>query len=513
MPLDELPGVIQTFTRDEHIARFKRDYRFASGLTEADTGDGTQVDIDGRAIADQLVVLDYDAVVAGNALNVDTSDGDALRTIMAAEGVEFQDAVGSSGYVTIDASVGGGTIFAGDDIKDVASSGLRFKCTATALYLAGAQVPVAAIDTGPGTNLDAGAVLSWTSTRPGIGPSATVTTQTDGSGLSGGRDAWTTQEARNAVKAARARRAASGNDAEVQEIVEKTPGISVQKAFTVPCTKGPGSTAFAFTLTRAKPGSSRIPNGAQIAAALAFLQYKLPADDSPFPVTLVSRPTDAIFMVSWKDTAIGWADVNPWPAYYEGGTGVVVTAAASATLFSVDGTSSVQPQIGQTIAFYDRANGAFRRKKILSFTGSGPWAITCDASNGASDVNYVPLAGQRVMPWSDSLQDLVTPTLDHFATLGPGEQQSVFPDAGRRQRRQPASPAAWPSTFGNRLVSPVQALASVADAVLATPASPYTTSLAVPTVEPTVPYATPTGTPGVLLYLIELGYISAFPEV
>ena len=100
------------------------------------------------------------------------------------------------------------------------------------------------------------------------------------------------------------------------------------------------------------------------------------------------------------------------------------------------------------------------------------------------------------MPWSASLPLLAEPMLAYFATLGPGEQTADLYDPGLRQRRSPPSPAKWPSQIGSRAEVGVLDVPAVFTAEI---------------VEPTLPHATPVGTPGVLSYLLELGDFAAFP--
>ena len=498
MPLDNLPGVIVTDTRDVTLQKYTRDHSLRQPA--ADVGPNTQPYLDGSTFADGLMVIYNDAVVIGNQTNVRGTFGPALVDLGTSEGVPPQGATGASGFVAAQASSGGGTILVNDTSKDPIT-GLRFQCSATALYHDGDAVPIIGIDTGPATNLAAGTILVWDSPRSGIGPLAVVIAQSDGSGLSGGADAQSDEQYQDAIIERRTNPPAAGNDAAYQAAVEKTPGLSVEKCFTVPAIKGAGTIGILFTMLPSTLGGSRIPNTAQLALVEANLKSAFPADDGIFVCTLLPQLVPVAFEISWAKGAQGWADFAPWPAWIPGDAvrvdGAITPTATSCRLTT--GTVTVDPQPGQTIGFFSLA-GAFFRKRILAVTvvvSTKSWTLTFDTSNNASDTTYTPVAGQMASPWSESLPSIVAPIQGYFAGLGPGEQVSTFFDAGLRQRRSPDSLTAFPSTITNRIVQPVQNVAAVGDAVL---------------LSPTVPFATTVGTPAVSSNLIELGDVAAFPE-
>ena len=497
MPLDSLPGSIDVPDRDAVRDEWLADFTFW-GPAGVDTSPDTLPFIDASVFADMTQPLWAAAVTAGNNLVLTEATGAALEAWAAAKGLSPTriPATGATGFLAANVSTGGCAYVAGDEART--KDGMRFTVTTSGLYLPGSLIPMIATDTGPGTNIDAGTVLTWTVLRPGSATTATVYEQADGSGFSGGQNQETDDELRARIIDASANPAASGNDAEYQAAAEAVKGLSIQKAFTYPAVYGPGTIALVFTLQPDPTSGSRVPNTAQINAVQAALQNAFPADDGLFVSALVASPVDVVLEVDWAAGAAGWADVTPWPPYYSGGGAIVVTSVTDETHFSLNGTTTVQPQEGQTIGFYDSTTGTFYRKQIAKggISGAGPWAITCDTTNNASDTTYKPVVGQRAMPWSDSLQSLVQPVADHFKTLGPGEQFSSFFDVGNRQRRSPAPPA-WPDTIGNRLIVGVIEAPSVGDAAM---------------LEPSIPRVTPTGTPGVQSYLLTLGRVSAFPE-
>jgi len=497
----ELPGTLRTYTRDQIRDKYLRDYRLRD--PDAETGPGTQPYKDASTLADQLVVLHYDAVVIANGTTDENSAGEWLEKRGAAAGVQRGDATGGSGFVTVSASAGGGFIAENVEIRHKKTR-LRFKCTVGKTYQDGEQVPIIGIDTGPATNLAPGEVMEWTSPPVGIGPTALVFEQSDRSGLTGGRDRQDDPEYRASIQERRANPPASGNDAAYQEAVRRTPGIGIQQVFTYPAIKGAGTTGIAFTLRPARPGAARRPNAAQLALVEANLKAQFPGDDGIFLCQLLGQAVSVVLRVTWAKSAAGWLDSPPWPAYASPAVKVAAAPSPTATSFRLYTTASSPPdaQVGQTIAFYNPATGKFVRKRIGAVTksvsgGETRWGITATTTNNASDTSYVPVAGQLASPWSDSLDLAAAPVIAHFDGLGAGEQLATFHDPGRRQRRQPEGQNVWPYAITNRVLNRVFDLSAISDATLA---------------EPTVPHVATVGTPGVLAYLLELSDLAIQPQ-
>jgi uncharacterized phage protein gp47/JayE len=498
----DLPGEIVVFDRDQIVAQYLRSYKLR--VPEADVGPGTAPYIDAHIHADQMMVVYQDARVIGNGTNLDTSRGTRLEQIGAAEDVPRPEASPSTGYVDITTSTGGATILQNDELLDE-QSGLRFYCMTTALYTSDKPAPIAAVDTGPSTNLAAGTILKWSNPRPGCSRYATVRETSDGEGLTGGRDQATDEEWIEIIKENRANPPASGNDATYRKAVRKTPGLQVEQVFTYPAMGGPGTTAIAFTLKPATPGGSRIPNAAQIALVEANLKAEFPGDDGIFVLSIIGQSVEIAIEVEWRRGAAAWSDVTPWPAWVTSDpvrvkSGVTPTA----TTFRVGTTSTdtTTPQVGQTIGLYDADEGIFRLKRIGAISvvvANRSWDLTIDTSEAVSDTSLIPTIGDLVSPWSDSLDALAEPIIAAMDGIGPGEQVATFYDPGIRQRRQPQSPAEWPSILTNKvLMDDVFDLIQVGDAGLLLPAS--------------TPYETTVGTLLVSVNILELGGFAVFPK-
>jgi hypothetical protein len=509
----DLPNLI-VLARDAIAQKFTRDWAFwqrqADPTRPVDVGPKTMPSILGRVVADILLPVSANAVTIARATLVRGATGSRLTAIGHARGVDPHAPTGATGYVQISAARGGGTIIEGDELVD-ANTGLRFQVLVTQLYLDGTEVPIQAIDTGPVTNLGAGIVLVFSSPRPGIGAKALIVAQADGSGLSGGHDAETEDEYAARIIEQQSNPPASGNAAEYIRETERTPGVPVEKAWVIPAWAGPGTTCVLFTVRPDQSGGRRAPNPIQLGQVEANLKALFPGDDSITVATVLPVPLTIAISVAWRKNAAGWADSMPWPPFVGNAQAsppayapVAVDPGApptSTTLRVATTLATVDPQPGQTLGVYDLKAAVFHRKKILIATPVTPgkcWDLSFDITNNASDL-YVPVTGQLVSPWSDSLNQLPGAVVSYTLGLGPGEQFPTFPDPGVRGRRQPESPTFWPSTIGNAdLVGAIKGTRPVADVVLRLPSQ--------------MPYPTPVGVPGVLAYLFALGDLAAFVE-
>jgi hypothetical protein len=252
----------------------------------------------------------------------------------------------------------------------------------------------------------------------------------------------------------------------------------------------------------------------------AWLQApgNLPADLSIGVGTTVSSPEALVLQVVWAQGFPGWVDASPWPTSLSI-IGVPTTGGPlSPTYFRVENAPGT-PSPGQSVALFDATNLVFRRKKILTVANDaaldGSYDLTVDTTNSVSDLSYTPLVNQGVYPWSESLATLIAPAVSYFASLGPGEMFGGFVDPGSRQRRNPSSPAVWPSELAMRIFGGPTSAQVVAQGATAPGQEPtfasLTSLLDVIISDPELPAFPTTGTPGVSVYMFTLGDLGAYP--
>lgn len=495
-----LPDRIQLFGRDELRRRWLRSYKVAQ--PDADTSTKGQPYIDACAAADMQLPIYANIAAIGDVHSLDNRTEEELDQIGDAEGIPRPPATGSSGYVILRAATGGCSIFENDELVYRPTNN-RYVVAATSLYANGGQVPIVGLDTGPASDLPAGAELEWTNPRPGCESIATVWSE----GLTGGREQASAEEFKALIRERRKSPVGQGNEAAYLALIEDAfaHGVAVQKGFVWPAIKHTGSIGFSFLMRPSIPGGSRLPSTAQLGIVGAALEGAHSFDDGIFAILLSEQSAAVSFEVAWKASATGWADINPWPAYIPSAQ-LVVSGAASITAsgFRVATTgTTTAPVAGQTIALYDAstttAETRFKRKKIATVTqvtANKVWDLTFDMTANASDT-FVPTAGALVSPWSDSLNLVTSAVVGYFDVMGPGEMVSTFYDRGRRQRRIPESPDSWTSEISSQLDARVQAVSAVRSASLLVPTSPASTTV---------------GTPGALAYVRRLTDLAFYPE-
>lgn len=461
MGLLDLPDGWTSPTRDELIDRYKRDVALLNPEADVTTG---QVDMDARLMADIAAPLYSDAALIAEGINEDEATGERLDRAGDRIGLKRGQATGASGYVAVEAAAGGAFVLTGTELQNKQTK-LRYEFAETKRVSDGDHVRVRARDTGPNTDVPPGTVLAVTNPPPGLGQLVTVVEQSDGRGLTGGAEKQGDPRYLETIRDRKQNPIGGDNDAEIADVLRRTPDVPVEQVFTYPGAYAGGSTAFTFSVLAPKLGASRLPTDAQLQAAWEWLNAQMPGHSSYFPITPVRQDLVLAFAVTWATG--GWQDATPWPAAYA--NGVVISAAAGPLNFTVSG-GSVAPVAGNTLAVWDTAVYTLRRKTVLSVTGSGPWTIVCDTANGASDTTYTPAVGQRVSPWADNLLAVPAPVLSYLATIGPGElfDTSGALAEGRRRKRFPPAPKFWPFTTSSKVTTDLAALPQVGDATAKT---------------------------------------------
>jgi hypothetical protein len=413
-------------------------------------------------------------------------------------------ATGGSGYMEATKIATGGAYMASGTVVRHRPTGTIITVAVSDTYQDGDPIPIVATTTGPDTNIDYDEQLFFDSPPPGVSQTATILSQNDGTGtlvgLTGGRDEETDEELQDRVIEAQSNPPAAGNSAEIVQVAQATPAVPVQKAFVIPAWFGAGSACIAFTL-RPDANATRLPNSTQRGLVAAHLT-SFPTDFNLSIAAVLGQTVEVMLGVTWISGANGWTDITPWPEHIPNDP-VVVDGAASITTgaFRVTtGTNTMTPEIGQTIAVFSLSEKKFKRKRISAVStvvASRSWTLTFSSDNGASDT-YVPEDGDIISPWSPSINRIPEQIVSYFHTLGPGEQFASFPDPGGRQRRWPLSPEEWPSVIANEgLVTATKASGAIADVEVLAPSTPYTTTV---------------GTPGVSVYLLQLGDLAVFPQ-
>lgn len=459
-------GELTKMTADEYRDKYLRFVRIRN--PGAKIGPGEYDYIKAQNLANLMLSISNDAKIIAGRISLQDRTGDQLDEIgkPASDGgidCPRPEATGSSGSVTVQTVSSGTKIFAGDELKP--ESGIAYYCTVTAVYLDGSQVPVMCRETGPSTNVDPGTVMTWVNPRPGCFASATVYEQTDGTGLTGGSERMGDDDYRTLLASKMSNPASSANPAALRKMIEdsRSHGVHVERAFTYGAALGPGITAFTFTLPGSSTNSSRTPNETQINTVAGYVEKQQLSTDGLVKVPTIYDNAEMTFRVRWSSN--GWANSTPWPPFPASENyRFYVLSNISATSFTLgnDVFSGPAPSPGDVIAFFDKSTGKVIKKTIATVVNSSGYNVTCETLASASDLVYVPVIGQLVMPWSDSLQSIADKTIDYINKMGPGEIVSTLPDDGMRIARDPANERGnWPSQMDSGLESSIAEIKNV----------------------------------------------------
>jgi uncharacterized phage protein gp47/JayE len=413
---------------------------------DADIGPGSYPWLRASVFADSMVILSNDALAISDSIPLDNMTGgqlDAKYGSKLPRNLETK----ASGLVSFSAGSAGALLYVGDRLSHAATKNLYELKSATDTYYNTGKLVVASVDPGAGQNLSPGEVLQWESPRAGSYATVTVFATQDGNGIIGGRSVESDDEYRERIRDYNANPVGHGNEGDVATLIEDSSkhGVPVEKAFLYPAVFGPGSVGYTFTVKTDNYWDYRGPTAAQLSAVYNHVVANLPGDFSVTSGSLVPSSVYLALNVTLDPRVARWADSVPWPTYVARGSGQrVVTAVTSETVFSV-GTDSglysgvIPPSAGNTIGLFDATTGVFKRKKILTVAGAGPWDIVCDTTADQTDVSFLPLVTQAISPWFDAINECAAAAGKHCAKLGPGEAVSAvsIPEDGTRMRRQP----------------------------------------------------------------------------
>ena len=446
-------------TREEWINYWLKCYSVRN--PDADVGPGSYPWLRASVMADTLIIMSNDALAISDAIPLDNMTGLQLDAKYGSKLPRNLDTK-SSGLITFSGGPAGATIVTGDLLSNSSTKNQYQVISVTNAFTNGQQIAVESVDPGLGQNLAPGAVLQWTSPRPGSYATAVVFSSPDGEGIIGGRTAESDDEYRNRIRDWNANPVGHGNEGDIATLIEasREHGVPVEKSFVYPAIHGPGSASYSFTVKRDNYWESRAPTATQRTLVYAYVASQLPGDFALTPSAIIEQDAFVDLSVDLDTRSAQWTDATPWPvyaAYYD--ERIIVSAITSPLVFELNTQNGlysgvIAPSIGNTIAMYDRAFGVFRRKKILTVTGTGPWAITCDSSALQSDTSFTPTFGLSVSPWFDAINDCSAEAGKHVALLGPGEAVPYvsIPEDGTRMRRQPRP---YPAQFDDRITQSI----------------------------------------------------------
>jgi hypothetical protein len=331
------------------------------------------------------------------------------------------------------------------------ANGLTYQVLVGGSFDNGAELTVESVDTGLGTNLDAGAVLRWTAPPEFVQPTAVV----GAGGLTGGID----QESEEGLRGRlldRLRHPPNGTNWAALNLATENSTTAVQKAFCYPACNGPSTVHLAAVGAPTATNKGRAVNATIMSTKVAPAGIGAVPEYAECVVTTVQNfPVNVSFGLSLPSakTAVpagpggGWLDANPFPVYATLGF-VDVLDVVTSTNFQVN--SDIAPVIGGTVCWLSSVDWILRTGKIVSFGGTGPYFITIDTPFVDSAGTLIAV-GEYVFPGAEQMATYIKAILDAFATLGPGEKIDAVGLLPRAKRR-PLAVESWPSSLTSKFL-------------------------------------------------------------
>lgn len=425
----------------------------ARGVANPNVTPNSDFYIIAEGLANELAVVGANCVISADQVLPDTAIGADLERIAAVFGLSKQAAAGSVGYVVLD-STAATTVIAGTQLID--GSGLRYEVTIGGIYNDGDQIPVAAVDTGSATNIEAGETLRFTGTPPAYASDQALV---DVGGLTNGIDAENDEDLRARLVAYLRNPPRSGNWQHVAELAEASTA-SVQKAFVYPAIQGPATFHVAAAAAPTATNRSRELAGATLTGVVVpAVQGGVPEHAYSVITTVDDVDCDVSYGLALPDASGGgWLDASPWPSVDGASTfRVTVTAVTSSTQFTVDATTAPTINVSR-VCWLSPTTWKLYQATVTAVSGtSGAYVVTVDSA-------FTGIAtGCYVWPAARGSQTYVDAALAAFAQLGPGEKTSNA-SALIRGYRRPTPGSSWSSKVAAQMLG---ALGDAGDEVAA----------------------------------------------
>lgn len=435
--------------RDDGL-RTLRNGLIERGVADPNVTPGSDFYAEFTAFANELAVVEANALIKADAAMPDTAIGDDLERVCEPYGLSKRPAVGSTGSVIFSATAAA-TVGTGTELLDPA--GLRYAVVTGGTYSNGDLIPIAAVDTGDGTNLAAGVTLRWIVPPAYSASTAEVTT----GGLINGADAEGDEELRQRLYARLRTPPRSGNWQHVAELAEAS-SPAVQRAFVYPAIQGPATLHVAVAAAPTATNKQRAVSAGVVSTSVTpYVQAGLPHHAYSVVTSVTNVNVDMAIGVVLPDATSaggpggGWVSAAPWPtvdgsSYYR--VKVTAVVASDGTQITVDAQTA--PTVGASrVSWISTADWRVRSALVTAVSGTaGAYTITLDA----------PFTGiatdDLIFPECENQDALLAAVLDFFALMGPGEKSSNAA-ALILGSRKPLAVNGWVASVGARLLKAV----------------------------------------------------------
>ena len=377
------------------------------------------------------------------------------------------DATGGGGECDADAAPG--TVFIGlTTLPDPAANyatdpaGLRYQVLydVTAPISGTATLELAGIDTGTGTNLAEGTVLTWANPPPGAQPTLTVSTA-----FNGGTNAETNVEFARRLAARIRHKPAGGNVAHFRAWARESSN-AVEDAFVYACGLHAGSVVVCVTSKRQTSigPEARIASPAVLTAVRAYLvppgSPVVPEHVHVLVVPPVPQASNVLLNLAMaKGRTSGWTDRVPWPTY--SGTVSSITHVTTQVSFRIHSDSALPAGVtAPALMIWNAGTSRFESLAVQSVSsfGGGQYTVTL-SQQPATEV----AVDGYVSPDTERRDQIAESVEVYFDERGPGEIIDLNNDKrSHRAFRFPKPFEEWPQLAGSGIATALQDALGVA---------------------------------------------------
>ena len=441
------PVTSQLFTEDEIAAATADFTRWANGADATDL---------------VLLASQARALTLADQVREDRANTEWLRNFHAVQtGVTPRPASGGSGPVAVSAL--SGTTFVGStDIGDPAAStltdeaGLRYQVLYTVVIgVSGTgEIEVVGIDTGPKTNLRAGAKL-----KPASGPIGFSGPGIVSLDFRGGNVADTDAVIARRVRWRKRHKQGGGNAAQFRAWAEDASS-AVGAAFIYPCALEAGTTLVSVLQTRGtvKGPTGRVPSVGTLAAVRARIVPPGSPDVPGFvfvdAVGFVATSVDLVSRLAMpRASNAGWESLDAWPGTNDDGDPVTITTLTTQTNFriTIPSNSPALPA-GVTQPSLMAWNASLSRFELLKVQSVVLFAGSVYTVTLAAAPSVTLAVGTWISPGTEQADTLGETVEAYFDSLGPGEVVELDETlVGSRAQRFPLPTEEFPQRAGSAI--------------------------------------------------------------
>ena len=401
---------------------FLRAYRMGlidRGNANPNVSPGSEIYALADSLANELAVLDANAVVSVDARMPDTAQGDDVISGAKIYGVNQRPASPAFGFAILSCTA---TTTITVDSQLVSEDGLVYAIVTPGIYEDGDYFAIMAVDTGISTVKPSGSVLRWV-TAPPFAESTCLVGET---GLRDGGDKEDIEEVRNRWIDALSNPPSPGkeNPAGIMRLAEDSHP-AVQKAFAYPAIYGTGTCHVAVTGRTTDEDKTRIVSSAIVSGYVEPAIASRFMDNPLFVVTSVRNVSTDIALelkipsspaASPPGRGGGWLDAQPWPTPLgSGGCWIQY----SLGVYTIQNAANA-PIAGATRVFFIDSNWNIQKATVMSFVNGGSGDFVC-----TFDIEHDVIPNSYVSPQCERQEEYLAQILKAFSLLGPGEMKNA----------------------------------------------------------------------------------------